>query len=117
MRQRICRRRHRRRRIAPESGEEGRGTQSVSDTTILVRLGTVEDYPKAHEVIAETFAFPQQAVPEFFHATDSPPPTRNVIEELLRDGRGAWFVAEHEGRIVGFITIRLQPPAHEPFMV
>jgi ribosomal protein S18 acetylase RimI-like enzyme len=87
----------------------------VSDAPVRIRPGTIEDYARAREVIAETFAFHQQAVPEFFRATDSPPPTRAAIEELLRDGQGAWLLAEHDGRIVGFVTIQLRPAAHEPF--
>jgi GNAT superfamily N-acetyltransferase len=73
--------------------------------------------PRAHEVLAETFAFHQQSAPEFFHETDSPPPTHTMIEELLRDGQGAWFLAEGDGRLVGFVTLRLRPASHEPFMV
>lgn len=89
----------------------------MSEATIRIRPGTVEDYPQAREVISETFAFHQQAAPEFFRATDSPPPTRAVIEGLLSDGHGAWFLAEVDGRIAGFATVRLRPAADEPFLV
>jgi ribosomal protein S18 acetylase RimI-like enzyme len=89
----------------------------MTEATILIRPGTVEDYPRVREVIAETFAFHQQATPEFFRTTDSPPPTPTIIEGLLRDGQGAWFLAEADGRIVGFVTIRLRHAAHEPFLV
>jgi ribosomal protein S18 acetylase RimI-like enzyme len=89
----------------------------VSDTPVLVRPGSVEDYSKAHEVIAETFTFHQRAASEYFRATSSPPPMRPAIERLLRDGQGAWLLAEHEGRIVGFVTIELRPAPDEPFMV
>src|SRR5262245_26061153 len=90
----------------------------MSDGEVLVRPGILEDYPKVFEVIAETFAFHQQAAPEFFRGTDSPAPTGAWIEELLQDGQGAWYLAEvvHERRIVGFITVRLQQVAHEPFL-
>ncbi len=89
----------------------------MSDAAISIRQGTVEDYAEARAVIAETFAFHQQAAPAFFRETDSPPPTRAAIEELLRDEQGAWFLAEQEGRIVGFVTIRLRQAAHEPSIV
>jgi ribosomal protein S18 acetylase RimI-like enzyme len=89
----------------------------VSEATIRIRPGTVEDYPQAREAIAETFAFHQQAAPEFFRTTDSPPPTSTVIEDLLRDGYGAWLLAEADGRIVGFATVRLRPAPNEPFLV
>ena len=89
----------------------------MSDGDITVRPGTVEDYPRAHEVIAETFAFHRQAVPQFFRETDAPPPTRAAIEELLGHGEGAWFLAEQQGRVVGFVTIRLRPASHEPSLV
>jgi ribosomal protein S18 acetylase RimI-like enzyme len=89
----------------------------VSERNIRIRGGTVQDYPQAYEVLAETFAFHQQAVPEQFRATDSPPPTRTMIEDLLRNGQGAWFLAEAEGRVVGFVTIRLRPAPHEPYLM
>jgi hypothetical protein len=56
---------------------------------MLVWPGTVEDYPQAHEVLAETFAFHQRSAPEFFDATGSPPPTHTMREEPLRDGQSA----------------------------
>jgi diamine N-acetyltransferase len=89
----------------------------LSEATIRIRQGTVEEYPQAREVISETFDFHRQAAPEFFRATDSPPPTPAVIEDVLRDGHGAWFLAEADGRIVGFATVRLRPAADEPFLV
>jgi ribosomal protein S18 acetylase RimI-like enzyme len=92
----------------------------VNDGQVHVRPGTIEDYPGAYEVIAETFAFHQQAAPEFFRQTDAPPPTRAWIEQLLQDGQRVWYVAEtvqeRESRIVGFITARLQLAAPEPFL-
>ena len=89
----------------------------MSEANIIMRPGTVEDYPQAREVISETFAFHKQAAPEFFRMTDSPPPTRAIIEDLFGDGQGAWFLAEVDGRIVGFVTVRLRPAADEPFLV
>jgi ribosomal protein S18 acetylase RimI-like enzyme len=89
----------------------------VSDSdNIRIRPGTVEDYPQTYEVLAETFTFHQQAVPEHFRETDSPPPTPAVIAELLRGGQGAWLLAEVEGRIVGFVTLKLRPDVHEPYL-
>ena len=90
----------------------------MSDSdNIRIRPGTVEDYPQTHEVLVETFTFHQQAVPEHFRETDSPPPTPAEIAELLRGGQGAWFLAEVEGQIVGFVTLKLRPDAHEPYLV
>ena len=89
----------------------------MSEANIIIRPGTVKEYSQAREVISETFAFHQQAAPEFFRTTDSPPPTPVVIEDFLRDGQGAWFLAEAGGRVVGFATVRLRPAADEPFLV
>jgi hypothetical protein len=61
----------------------------VSAGNVLVGPGTVEDYPQAHEVLAETFAFHQRSAPEFFDATGSPPPTHTMREEPLPDGQSA----------------------------
>ncbi|HEV2457279.1 MAG TPA: GNAT family N-acetyltransferase [Ktedonobacterales bacterium] len=89
----------------------------MSEANIIIRQGTVKEYSQAREVISETLAFHQQAAPEFFRTTDSPPPTAVVIEDFLRDGQGAWFLAEAGGRVVGFATVRLRPAADEPFLV
>lgn len=89
----------------------------MGDAEIGIRQGTVADHAQARGVIAETFTFHQREAPAFFRETDDPPPTRMAIEELLRDGEGAWFLAEQEGRIVGFVTIRLRQPSREPSLV
>ena|SRR5215831_1351651 len=91
----------------------------MSAGEVLVRPGMLEDYPQAAQVIAATFAFHQQAAPEFFRETASPAPTRAWIEALLQDAQGAWYLAEvvHERRIVGFITVHLQQVPQEPFLV
>jgi len=89
----------------------------MPDTSVSIRLGTVADYPRAHAVIAETFAFHQQAVPDFFQESDSPPPTLATIEALLEDVAGAWFLAEHEEAVIGFVTVQLRPPVQEPYLV
>jgi GNAT superfamily N-acetyltransferase len=89
----------------------------MPDTHVTTRLGTIADYPRAHVVIAETFAFHQQAAPEFFQQSDSPPPTLATIESLLEDDVGAWFLAEHQGEVIGFVTVQLRPPVQEPYLV
>jgi ribosomal protein S18 acetylase RimI-like enzyme len=89
----------------------------MPDLSVTIRLGTVSDYPRAHAVIAETFSFHQQAEPEFFQKSDSPPPTLATIEALLGDDSGAWFLAEHQGEVIGFVTVQLRPPAQEPYLV
>jgi ribosomal protein S18 acetylase RimI-like enzyme len=89
----------------------------MPENLVTVRLGTVADYARARAVIAETFAFHQQAAPAFFHESDSPPPTLATIEALLQDDGGAWFLAEQEGAVIGFVTVQLRPPAHEPYLV
>jgi diamine N-acetyltransferase len=88
----------------------------MPDNGVTIRLGTVADYPRAHAVIAETFAFHQQATPMFFQESDAPPPTLAAIEEMIEDGAGAWFLAEHEGEVIGFVTAQLRPPAQEPYL-
>jgi ribosomal protein S18 acetylase RimI-like enzyme len=90
---------------------------AVSGADIRIHEGTVEDYPRAREVMAETLAFHQQSAPEFFRATDAPPPPYTFIEELVRAGHGAWFLAEENEQIVGFVTIRLESTTQKPWMV
>jgi ribosomal protein S18 acetylase RimI-like enzyme len=110
---------HRVRDRMREGSRARQGSQRNTDRdgTVRVRPATVEDYPRAHDVIVATFDFHQQAACEQFRATDSPAPTRNMIEELLRDDQGAWFLAEADEQILGFVTVRLRPAAHEPYLV
>jgi len=89
----------------------------MPDISVTIRLGAVADYPRAHSVITETFSFHQQAAPTFFHESDSPPPTLATIESLLEENTGAWFLAEHQGEVIGFVTVQLRPPAQEPYLV
>lgn len=94
----------------------------MSADSILVRQGTLEDYARAREVIAATFAFHLQDAPEFFQQTDTPPPTEKEIARLLQDEAGTWLLAEQTeqmeqaGGVVGFLTIRLRPAPQEPFL-
>jgi ribosomal protein S18 acetylase RimI-like enzyme len=74
-----------------------------------------EDYARAREVIADTFVFHQQAVPEFFRATDTPPPTRQFITELIENG-GALFLAQDGEVVVGFLTIRVRQAPDELYL-
>jgi GNAT superfamily N-acetyltransferase len=89
----------------------------MPENSVTIRLGTVADYPRARAVIAETFTFHQQAAPMFFQESDAPPPTLAAIEEMLQDGAGAWFIAEQEGSVIGFVTVQLRPLAQEPYLV
>jgi hypothetical protein len=93
-----------------------KGALSMPENSVTIRLGTVADYPPARAVIAETFAFHQQAAPMFFQESDAPPPTLAAIEELLQDGAGAWFLTEQEGSVIGFVTAQLRPPAQGPYL-
>lgn len=74
-----------------------------------------EGYDRAQEVIADTFEFHQQAVPEFFRSTNTPPPTKQFITELLESG-GALFFAQDQDSMVGFLTVRVQRTPDEPYV-
>jgi ribosomal protein S18 acetylase RimI-like enzyme len=89
----------------------------MPDTSVTIRAGTVADYPRAHAVIKETFSFHQQAAPTFFQESDSPPPTLATIEAVLDNDSGAWFLAEHQGEVIGFVTVQMRPPAQEQYLV
>ncbi len=85
------------------------------ETIITIRQAGVQDYAWAHDVIADTFAFHQQAVPAFFRATGTPPPTQQFITELLQGG-GALFLAQDGEDVVGFLTIRVRQAPDEPYL-
>jgi GNAT superfamily N-acetyltransferase len=87
------------------------------ENNATIRSGTVADYPRARAVMADQFAFHQQALPAVFRETDDPPPTLATIERLLQDGAGAWFLAEAAGQVIGFLIIQLHSPAQEPYVV
>jgi ribosomal protein S18 acetylase RimI-like enzyme len=84
---------------------------------ITVREGTLADLTRAHAVRAATFEFHhRQAVPQHFRATDSPPPTREFIADLLAQGNGAFLLAEAEGEVIGFATVRAGDAPDKPFL-
>ncbi len=89
----------------------------MPENSVTISLGTVADYPRAQAVIEETFAFHQQAAPDFFQESTSPPPTLATIEALLENESGAWFLADHERAVIGFVTVQIRPPAQEPYLV
>lgn len=85
------------------------------ETELTIRQAGAEDYDKVREVIAETFAFHQQAMPQFFRPTDTPPPAKQFIEDLLEDGDGALFIAQ-DREVVGFLTIRMRQAHGQPYL-
>jgi GNAT superfamily N-acetyltransferase len=89
----------------------------VTEGEIVIRLGTVEDYPAARAVIAETLAFHCEGAPAFFQEAETLLPSEAYLADLLEGGNGAWFLADHEGEIVGFVTVRLRLGSFEPFQV
>jgi GNAT superfamily N-acetyltransferase len=89
-------------------------TESVAGITI--REGTLDDVARAQSVRADTFEFHRrQAVPQHFRATDAPPPTRRFIADLLATGNGAFLLAEAEGEVIGFATVRVGDAPDEPY--
>jgi GNAT superfamily N-acetyltransferase len=89
----------------------------MSEGEVTIRLGTVEDYPAARAVIAETLAFHCEGAPEFFQQAETLLPSEAYLADLLDGGNGAWFLADHAGEIVGFVTVRLRLGPFEPFQV
>ncbi|GAC1396518.1 MAG: GNAT family N-acetyltransferase [Chloroflexota bacterium] len=89
----------------------------MTEAAIEIRAATIADYARANEVFAETFAFHRQAVPWMFRDTADPPPGMSFIKELLAGDSGAFFIAEHRSRVVGYLTIRLSPLVEQPYLV
>jgi hypothetical protein len=36
---------------------------------------------------------------------------------VLDNDSGAWFLAEHQGEVIGFVTVQMRPPAQEQYLV
>jgi ribosomal protein S18 acetylase RimI-like enzyme len=89
----------------------------VADGEVAIRQGTIEDYPSARAVLAETLAFHRAGAPEFFQETDAPPPSQEAIAELLQGGDGAWLLAEDAGAVIGFVTVRVRRGPFAPYHV
>lgn len=87
------------------------------DTEITVREGGLADLPRSQAVRAATFEFHRrQAVPQHFRATDSPPPARKFIADMLTSGNGAFLLAEAAGEVIGFATVRVGNAPDEPYL-
>jgi ribosomal protein S18 acetylase RimI-like enzyme len=88
----------------------------MTEPATTIRQATLEDYPRLHDVLASTLRFHAQAQPDVFRPDGTPPPSREFVAALLEEGRGAVFIAEHGGAVVGFLTIR-RVQADQPFQV
>jgi len=88
----------------------------VAGRAIVVRATTLEDYSRVGDVLADTLEFHRQALPDVFRLTNTPPPTADFITDLLREGTGAFLVAEAEGAVIGFLTIRAAV-VDQPYLV
>jgi ribosomal protein S18 acetylase RimI-like enzyme len=85
--------------------------------TIVIRQGTIADYPAARAVLAETLTFHCEGAPAFFQETDAPPPPEETIARLLQDGSGTWFLALDGETVIGFVTIRMRAAPYAPYHV
>lgn len=73
---------------------------------MTIRAATLEDYPRLRAVLIGTLAFHCQALPDVFRTTDTPPPSREFVTDLVSQGKGTLLIAEQEDDVVGFLTIR-----------
>ena len=90
----------------------------MAERAMVVRAATLEDYSRVGDVLADTLEFHRQALPDVFRSTDTPPPSADFITDLLREGTGAFLVAEAEaeGTVIGFLTIRAAV-VDQPYLV
>lgn len=74
---------------------------------VRIREAGPPEYPRCLDVIRETFEYHLRALPDIFRPTDTPPPSLQLIEDLVDGGAGAFFIAEHGSEVVGIATVRL----------
>lgn len=89
----------------------------ISSAGVTVREAGPRDYRRSYPVIRETFEFHRAALPDIFRETHRAPPTKELIEDLVYGGDGAFLIAESDSEVVGFLTIRLAVTRDVAFLV
>src|SRR5438445_13889504 len=84
---------------------------------VIIREAAPDEYDRAAALIAETFEYHRRALPDIFRHTSTPPPTRELVEDLVNEGYGGFFIAEHGDEVVGFLTVRLLAARGVAFLV
>src|SRR5579883_1174065 len=74
--------------------------------TVIVRLATSEDIPAIVPIACESQNKHAQAYPDLFRP-DTPGFTVEYMQSLLEDDTRAIYVAELDGRIIGYALLRM----------
>jgi len=77
---------------------------------ILIREARSADQKDLSRIFSELLAHHHEALPDIFQIADGSPRTRDAINFMLSDTNGALFVAEGQGRIIGFIYVIMKEP-------
>jgi ribosomal protein S18 acetylase RimI-like enzyme len=82
-----------------------------------IREATQKDYRALCEVFAEGDALHREALPHIFRKTAERARPEEFILDIIADENAALFVAEHNGRIIGLVHVRIREVPHIPILV
>jgi ribosomal protein S18 acetylase RimI-like enzyme len=76
--------------------------------TVSVRLARHDDYAALCGLFEQMDFVHEQALPGVFKAPQRPARPPEHVSRLMRNKRGALFVAESDGRVIGTVNVALQ---------
>lgn len=85
--------------------------------TVSIRVAARDDYEALCGLFEQMDSLHEQALPGIFKAPDGPARSREYVSRLMRNRRGALFVAESDGRVIGTVNVALQDAPDIPAFV
>lgn len=82
-----------------------------------IREATIGDYDGLCRILAEGDRFHQKALPKVYRQPEGYVRTKEFIVERLHRENSIWFVAEHEGQIVGSVDVSIRQAEDSPLLV
>ena len=76
--------------------------------TVSVRVARRGDYEALCDLFEQMDFLHEQALPGVFKAPEGPARSLEHVSRLMRNKRGALFVAESDGRVIGTVNVALQ---------
>lgn len=87
--------------MAPNNANRG-----STGATFSIRPAIGDDYPRLSRVFEEAEAFHREALPHVFRKPEGLFPPREVYTWMVESDEATLLVAELDGELVGFVTVR-----------
>lgn len=84
---------------------------------MLIRQATMDDYAGLCAILDEVDALHWRALPQVFRDPGGAARSREYIASIVNDEAACLWIAEHEGQIVGVLTMVIQQARDIPILV